>query len=144
MNRRRHQPWIFSQESEPVSRRGNGFLTWGAAVFLLLLFYVWGKVQVDFDLRDVEILRQTRETLQRQIEAVRVEIHTMKSYERIVPKAKALGLVFVPVDRQARLQVDLRGLPQKPSPTRTALRYAGMGWIPRSRSAADQKDDTRK
>jgi hypothetical protein len=142
MNRRHRQSQFFSTPSEPAFRRGNGFMTWGAAVFLLVLFYIIGKVQVPFDLRDVEILRQSREVLRRQIETVRLDIHTMKSYERIVPKAKALGLVFVPVDRQVSLQVDMKGISRKSTSGPTELTYAGMGWIPRSRKTADRQGDS--
>ena len=105
----------------------------GAQLILLLglvmiMFYLWGRVQIDTVLRETGKLEGRKTALLREIDALRVEVNTQKSYAHIAAQAKARGMEVVPAVRRAELAVDLGDVypVQAPEPK---LRVAGMGLL---------------
>jgi hypothetical protein len=73
-------------------------------------FYLWGKIQIDFAVRKNAGLERQYQSLQHDIDNLRVDINTLKSYQRITDTAQEQGLVFLEPDRIDELPVDLSGL----------------------------------
>ncbi len=92
------------------SRSKGRFILFGMVAFVLVAFYLWGKVQVDFVLRGNDRLEQKKRALQRELNDLRMQVNAMKSYQRITELAKKQGMVFVSANRLAELPVDLEGL----------------------------------
>jgi hypothetical protein len=76
----------------------------------LFAFYLWGKIQIDFAVRKNAGLQRQCESLQHDIDDLRVDINHLKSYQRVTDKAQELGLVFLGSDQIEELPVDLSGL----------------------------------
>lgn len=96
------------------SRPFTNFLLFGFGGVLLIL-YLLGRVQIDFELRKNEALQKQRRILESEITLLHVQIDSLKSYSRIVMAAKAQGLEPSSSDQLAQLEVDLRGVHQKES-----------------------------
>jgi len=91
----------------------------------LLMFYLWGRVQIDTVIRDKARLETKRLALVREIDGLRVQVNALKSYAQISAKAKGQGMDVIPVSRRGRLAVELDGLAPGEAPA-AQLRVAGM------------------
>lgn len=79
-------------------------------IFILFVFYLGGKVHIEYVLRETEALGESKTLLERKAADLRVQVHTLQGYDRIVSKAQEQGLVFVNHNDIAELQVDLNGI----------------------------------
>lgn len=95
----------------------------------LLMFYLWGRVQIDTVIRDRARLETRRMALVREIDGLRVEVNALKSYAQISAKAKAQGMDVIPASRRRKLAVDLHDVLPVGLPS-ARLRVAGLGvWL---------------
>lgn len=92
----------------------------------LFLFYLWGKVQIDFVVRGNAQKKQAGISLQHEIDDLRIEINRLKSYQRITDLAITQGLTFLPPNRIEELPVDLSGLKPDVSDGENRIILAGM------------------
>lgn len=102
-----------STKKNPSRRRASGNPYRGRMAMLVVLAivsgfgYLWGKVQIDFRLRDNEALRNQRDHLKREVVHLRLQISTKSRYQRIVKLAQEQGLVFISTSRLKNLEVDM-------------------------------------
>ena len=94
---------------------------------IITSFYLWGKVQIDFVLRENDRLNLERQTAQRELDDLRAQVNALKRYDRIVELAKKWGMVPVTTSNLDQLTVDIEDLKTHPGERRLSLRYAGMG-----------------
>ena len=80
----------------------------------LFAVYLWGKIQIDFAVRKNAGLQRRCESVLHDIDDLRVEINTLKSYQRVTDMAREQGLVFLEPDQIEVLPVDLSGLKHNP------------------------------
>ena len=103
-------------KNKPHPKRSRGKyrtrLLWFVG-FILLSIYLWGTVQIDFDLRQNETLRQRIELLQTETNDLRIQVNTLASYQRIVTLASEMGLVFLSANHKKELIVDWKDQEQK-------------------------------
>gem|GEM_PF-3412768 len=92
-----------------VSNSFIHFSLLGSGVILLIL-YLLGRVQIDFELRKNEAIKKQRRILESEITLLQVQIDSLKSYSRIVVAARAQGLEPPSSDQLAQLEVDLKGV----------------------------------
>ncbi len=124
MSRKKKYSATSKRKSEPVVAHGLMFMTiLGICVFAV---YLWGKVEIDFMLRDNTKLESVCNSLQLDVDDLRTQVIRLKSYERIVALAKQQGLDFVPASNLSELSVDLDGLTAEGPAVRLDLRYAGF------------------
>ena len=119
---------------------GGGIILFGFVAFVVVSFYLWGKVQVDFVLRESDRLGEKKQTLQREVADLQVQVNALKSYQRIVTHARNRGFVFVSASNLKELSVDMEGVNLYPRGMDADLQYAGfvpMG-ISRRKSNSNQ------
>ena len=95
--------------------------------FFMLTVYLWGKVRIDFAVRENARIARECQDLRRSINDLRVEIHNLKSYSRITTLARRQGLAFVQPHQRQDLPVDFSGLKKMPAPRRQEAVLAGIG-----------------
>ena len=100
-------------------------ILFGVVGFVIVLFYLWGKVQINLVLQKNDNLKRRERALQLEIDDLRSQIDAMKSYKRIVELAQKQGLIPLSPSRVAELQVDMKGI-ELPSDNKFKLRYAGF------------------
>lgn len=118
------------------SGSGGGFSLVVLICLILTVFYLWGKVRIEFDIRHAEALQEQKIRLEREIKALRVQVDTLKSYPHIVEIARSRGLIFLPPSRIDVLEVDLRGIETGLPEERVSFRMAGILTRNRIRSHA--------
>ena len=96
------------------------------SVLALTVLYLWGRVQIDFMIRDNDRLSRERLHLQHAVDDLRVEVSTKKGYQRIVTLAKEQGMVFVLASRIQELPVDLDGIGPIPEADDVKIQLAGF------------------
>ena len=95
-------------------------------VLITFVVYLWGKVQIEFILRKNDLLIREKITLQRRVNALRIEVNQKRRYERIVEMAKKQGLDFVSASCLKELPVDLKGLESDSPHKLDQVQYAGF------------------
>lgn len=122
------------KSSSQQNKRKSASSSYGGGFVLLIFlgtivtsFYLWGKVQIDFVLRENDQLNLKRQTVQRELDDLRAQVNALKRYERIVDLAKKRGMVPVTTSNLDQLSVDMKGLKTYSSEKELSLRYAGMG-----------------
>ena len=116
-----------------AGRRNNEAHLGGGWVLIFVLgltmlgFYLWGKVEIDFVLRENDGLKDRKFALQRERDDLRLQVDGMRSYQRIVRLAKEQGMVVLSSNRMAELTVDLTGVDTYLSGEASGLKYAGIG-----------------
>ncbi|HHS13489.1 MAG TPA: hypothetical protein ENN03_06935 [bacterium] len=115
-----------SGKSTGSSRFRGTFAFLALIVLILTVLYLWGKVRIEFDIRQAEALQEQKIRLEREIKALRVQVDTLKSYNHIVEIARSRGFVFVPPSRIEMLEVDLRGIDTGLPKERVSFRMAGI------------------
>ena len=93
---------------------------------IMICFYLWGTVQIDFMLRQNDSLKQKKQILQNEIDDLHVQLNTLSSYQRIVTYAKKSGMVFLSVNHKKELPVDLKDVDTDLDAEEYGLRYAGF------------------
>ena len=107
-----------------------------------VLAYLWGRVQIDFAVRQNDKLLEQRRRIQDEIDQLSVRIDNLKSYQRIASLAKTQGLLFVPSERLEDLPVDLRGMRAPDTRGADGFALAGMALF-ESVGAPTRRDDVR-
>lgn len=93
-------------------------------VFILLVIYLGGKVHIEYVLRETETLSQKKALLEKKAADLRIQVHALESYDRIVAKAREQGLVFVHHRDVTELPVDLEGIEHLQNPSESKLQLA--------------------
>ena len=78
--------------------------------FVLVAVYLWGTVQIDFDLRQNDSLKQKKQNLQNEVNDLRIQVNALASYQRIVPLASEMGLVFLSANHKRELFVEWKDM----------------------------------
>jgi len=104
-----------------------GMLLFATLGFALLVVYLWGKVRIDFAVRENARIARECQDLRRSIDDLRAEIHNLKSYQRITMLARKQGLAFVQPHQRQDLPVDFSGLKPLPRQPRRDAVLAGIG-----------------
>jgi len=92
----------------------------------MLGFYLWGKVQIDFVLRDNDKLAYQKKILLQEIKDLQVQIEALQSYQRIVRLAKKQGLVFVSPMQRSVLTVQTDGTQDPTYKKSSDVKCAGL------------------
>lgn len=124
MARKRGRSFIENKKKGASAETRGGFTLLGIVGFVLIMFYFWGKVQIDFILRKNDQLRQEKQTFQRELDELRVHVNAMKSYQRIVSLAEERGMVFPSTSNLEYLPVDLTGIKSVLEKNEYELEYA--------------------
>ena len=107
--------------------------------FVMLVFFLWGKVQVDIVLQDTDSLESEKKAVLREIDALKVQIEAMKSSQKISALAMQQGLVYLSSGNVEELEVDLDGVELQGEIRKNDLTLAGMdGWPFRLRQAPER------
>ncbi len=106
-------------------RKYRTILFW-SIVFIMICFYLWGTVQIDFMLRQNDSLKKKKQTLQNEIDDLYVQLNTLSSYQRIVTYAKKRGMIFLSVNHKKELPVDLENDNRELDEEEYGLQYAGF------------------
>jgi|GEM_PF-996771 len=127
------------------SHRGGGFRLSCFLGFIITLLYLWGKVQIDFVLRENDRYEQKIRNLQRETDDLRIQINHLRSYARIVGLAEKRGMTFVSASDQEELPVDMKGIDAHSEKRTVTLQYAGVGIVGMERQRKtinmESKDD---
>ena len=94
--------------------------------FILLVFYLWGKVQIDFEYRKNQAFNEDKRKLEEEIKQLRVQIHSLESYQRITDWAIKQGMVFLSPHQIQKLPVDLDGIRNPVERDTEKVRYASL------------------
>ncbi|MCK5148217.1 hypothetical protein KAR48_15785 [bacterium] len=93
---------------------------------VIVMFYMWGRVRIDTVIRDQSKLENQKTILISEINTLRVEVNSMKSYTNILARVKAHGIGVIPAARRSELAVDTDDITSV-LPVRRQLHVAGMG-----------------
>ena len=74
--------------------------------FVLVVVYLWGTVQIDFDLRQNDSLKLKKQNLQNEVNDLRIQVNALASYQRIVTLASEMGLVFLSANHKRELFIE--------------------------------------
>ena len=106
---------------------GGGLLFFGFVAFVMVAFYLWGSVQIDFNMRENDRLENKRQTLQREVDDLYIQVNKFKSYQRVVELARKQGMVFLSASRLEKLVVDMDGIEYRAEGEEYKVNYAGIG-----------------
>lgn len=115
-----------SQKSSGKQNGSSPFVLFGFISFVIFGFYLWGKVQIDFVLRENDRLTNQKKVLEQDIKDLQVQIEALRSYQRIVRLAKKQGLVFVSPTRRSVLSVQTEGSRHPTQKKTSDVKIAGM------------------
>jgi cell division protein FtsL len=126
MARRRKAP--IRSRSRPVrSSAPNGSAVLVVMIgFLIVILYLWARVQVEEVLRETDKLTQEKLFLEQKVNDLDIQINAMRGYERIAREARKQGLILVRSRDIDELPVDLSGLPVYTVMPRAGWQQAGM------------------
>jgi len=136
LRKKRKSPLIRKQRGRESSGRPRMVVFFFLASVGMIVLYLWGRVQIDFVIRDNDRLGGECQRLQYVVDDLRVEVSALKGYARIVGRAKERGMVFVSAARIRELPVDLEGIGPAPEVGGLTVQYAGFdfrGWLPQPR-----------
>ncbi len=109
----------------------NSFFLFLAGVTLLLVFYLYGKVQIHVDLKRIDKIAEEMKSLERKRDNLRINVNGLKGYQRIVREAKKQGLVFVDSDKMSKIYIEFDKEEKGRIQDRGKVHYAGMSGIVR-------------
>jgi len=112
--------------SVPLPFTRGQFLLWSCITLIMLMLYLWGKVEIDFNVRNADTLNGRIQRLQREVNALQVEVNAKRRYQRIVNLAQAQGLVFIKPGHISVLVVDIDEREPAGKTDDRPVRYAGM------------------
>ncbi len=76
-------------------------------ILILFIVHLIGKVNMDMVLIKNDELTETKKSLKKRINDLKVVINRKRSYKRIVSLAQMQGLIFIPPAQISELKVDL-------------------------------------
>jgi hypothetical protein len=94
--------------------------------FILLIFFLWGRVHIDFAVQELQDLDLERESMIHNIEELQASVDALHQFQRISALALQQGLTFVDHSKRYRLPVDFSGLEAVYIPE-SGLQVAGFG-----------------
>lgn len=92
--------------------------------FVLLGFYMWGSVQINLVILENDNLLSEKEIIMQQVNELRMQMNRMKSYQRIAPLARNMGLLPVPAVMLDEIAVDFEE--QHKEKKKSRVQYAGF------------------
>jgi hypothetical protein len=119
-----------TQKSRSRSRYAGFLFFWGFWGFVVLVFYLWGRVEIDFIIRENDALLEKKSSLQRSVDDLRIQVDTLKGYHRVVEFVKKRGMVSISANKLSELPVDLDGIEFHPSLGEVEIKYAGFPLFP--------------
>ena len=96
----------------------------GAVSFILIVLYLYGRIQINIVLREIDQMEQESASIQQEIDDLRLQVNVLKRYDRIFLLAKKQDLRAV--RRSNELPVDLSGLEEEGIQVGDDLKYAGF------------------
>ena len=93
---------------------------------ILLIFFLWGRVHIDFAVQELQDLEFERESMIRDIEELQASVDALHQFQRISALALQQGLTFVNHSKRYRLPVDFSGLEAIYVPE-SGIQVAGLG-----------------
>jgi hypothetical protein len=76
----------------------------------LVLIFLWGQVQINFILLKNDGLIEDKRRVEREVDELRLQIHTLQSSQRISQAAARRGLGAVKAGQIEELPVDAKGI----------------------------------
>ncbi len=129
MARKRRKSQIYRKQRTRLSFYGGLILMMGFFSVALIVFYLWGKVQVDFVLRENQQLDRKKKSVERVVDDLRIQVDALKRYQRIVELAKEQGMEFLSASQLDELTVDLNNVEDHRRIEDSDVRYAGFVWL---------------
>ena len=77
---------------------------------VLLIFFLWGRVHIDFAVQELQNLDVERESMIRDIEELQASVDALRQFQRISSLAIRQGLTFADHSNRVQLPVDFSGL----------------------------------
>ncbi len=127
--KKRKKPLRQDTKQRTAPSYSGGIVLFVFIVTIIISFYLWGKVQIDFVLRDNDRLKLDRQTLEREWNDLHIQVNALRRYDRIVEIAKQQGMVFVQKSNLDELSVDLEREKGNSKEKEISLRYAGIGFM---------------
>lgn len=121
--RKKYARHCVQKSNRPASGKGIFFFF---IAFILVVFYLWGKVQIDFEYRKNQSLGSEKSKLEKEIKGLRTQIHVLESYQRITELARKQGMVFLSPTRVQKLYVDLEGIEHPVQFQQGKMQYASL------------------
>ena len=87
---------------------------------ILLIFFLWGRVHIDFAVQELQNLEVERESMIRDIEELQASVDAMRQFQRISDLAIQQGLTFVDHSKRVQLPVAVY-IPE------SGIQVAGLG-----------------
>jgi cell division protein FtsL len=107
-------------------RRSNKGILFFFLAIIMVIFYLWGKVQIDFEYRKNQSLESEKSKIEKEIYKLRTQIHVLESYQRITEQARKQGMVFLSPARIQKLYVDLEGIEHPVRFRQEKMQYASF------------------
>ncbi len=96
---------------EPAGRSLPGeLLLFGILSLSLLMFHLWGKIEIDFQIHENTRLENQVDSLWHRIDDLQISVSRLRSVNRIQEMARDLGMVPLSGSDKEDLAVDLEGL----------------------------------
>ena len=121
--KKRHSTYRLQKPKRRTSNKGSLFLF---IAIIMAVFYLWGKVQIDFNHRKNQSLTKEKIKLEKEINQLRTQIHSLESYQRITERARKRGMVFLSPTRIQKLPVDLDGIEHPVKLQQEKMQYATL------------------
>ncbi len=93
---------------------------------LIVMFYLWGRVRIDSEMRKIENLEIEKAALRADLDNLYMKYNTVTSFNIIKSQAANLGLGPVPASRREQLYVDYDSYKSSREETKIDIYYAGM------------------
>ena len=129
MAKKRRKSRTYRKQRVSPSFYGGMILLIGFSFVVLIAFYLWGKVQIDFVLRENQRLNRKKRSVQRVVDDLRIQVDALKRYQRIVELAKEQGMEFLSASQLDELTVDLNDIEDHRRIEDSDIRYAGFVWL---------------
>ena len=129
MAKKRRKNRTYRKQRANPSFYGGMILLMGFSFVVLIAFYLWGKVQIDFVLRENQRLNRKKRSVQRVVDDLRIQVDALKRYQRIVELAKEQGMEFLSASQLDELTVDLNDIEDHRRIEDSDIRYAGFVWL---------------
>jgi cell division protein FtsL len=124
MRNRQGSPDYPLQRKRKRTQSNDGFFLFIG--FVIMVFYLWGKVQIDFEYRRNQVLNTDKMKLEEEIKQLKVQIHSLESYQRITDRAIKQGMVFLSPNQIQKLPADLDGIKNPVETDPEKVRYASL------------------
>ncbi|MBN1780198.1 hypothetical protein JW948_03665 [bacterium] len=96
------------------------------AGIVLFVLFLWGRVHIDFVLRDIDTLRREKEALTREVDDLNLQVNALQHYQRIKVLAMKQGLIEAEKVDRRELAVDFSGLRDTGAFQTAGIQVAGL------------------